>query len=105
MIVWDSEHAQAGYAYLSANAGALRLLVPAKIEHMIPEMKTGNRVEIEVEGETMMIFFDDGTDTPFALQMSKGQTDRAMTPGENIPFTVWTKTGCVLRLTAKIILL
>ncbi len=38
---WQSVQAQAGYVYLSWNAGAARLLVPDAAKHLLREMRGG----------------------------------------------------------------
>ena len=43
---WDSDHAKAGYFYLSWNAGAGRLLVPDSQKATLREMKGAREVII-----------------------------------------------------------
>lgn len=43
---WNSEHAVAGYCYLSWNAGAARLLVPALREQWLKEMSGAKYVVV-----------------------------------------------------------
>ncbi|EHX0618403.1 hypothetical protein K1242_004281 [Escherichia coli] len=38
---WQSVQAQAGYVYLSRNAGAARLFVPDAAKHLLREMRGG----------------------------------------------------------------
>ena len=93
---WDSEHASAGFCYLSANAGALRLLVPEAAEGLLAEMRTGKRVLLEPSISSpgcIDIVFDDGTDEPFALAIDRQQIDRALTPATNVRFVIWTQRG------------
>lgn len=102
---WDSDHARRGLAYLSGNAGALRLLLPAAIESMLAEMRTGKRVLIEpsiVQPSAIDVVFDDGTDSPFALTIDRRQCDRALAPGKGIPFAVYTQAGLQLELAATV---
>ncbi|END9375625.1 hypothetical protein ABMH76_004694, partial [Escherichia coli] len=43
---WQSVQAQAGYVYLSWNAGAARLLVPDAAKHLLREMRGAEYVII-----------------------------------------------------------
>lgn len=102
---WDSEHAARGLCYLSANAGALRLLVPSAAGDMLADMRTGKRVTIEPSAHAaglIDIVFDDGTDAPFALAIDPQQIDRPLASGRGVPFTVWTRAGLQLSLTAEV---
>jgi hypothetical protein len=108
---WQTEHANVGMCYLSANAGALRLLVPEAAQGMLAEMKTGHSVTIEeslhAPGQCWDIVFEDGSESPFSLAIDKKQLDRPLTPGKGVPFTIWTEGGLVqmpklLRATIKI---
>lgn len=82
---WESELALAGYFFVTANAGCLRVLVPPMHENSIEEMRTGKRVLIEpsiYEPRVALDFvFDDGTETPFTLSISKEMMDRKLQPG------------------------
>ena len=99
---WQTPHAAAGYAYLSGNAGALRLLVPPPLEpHIVPDMAPAKRIIIERAGADMLcITFDDATDAPFRLDMSLLQTDRKFSAGKDIPFLVYTRAGLALEFRA-----
>lgn len=46
---WQSVQAQAGYVYLSWNAGAARLLVPDAAKHLLREMRGAEYVIISRE--------------------------------------------------------
>lgn len=102
---WQSEHAERGLLYLSANAGAWRLLVPSAASDMIAEMRTGKSVTIEpsiqVPGRCWDVVFEDGSDSPFAVAIDKQQVDRKMEPGACI-LSVWTRAGKVLELPCTI---
>lgn len=82
---WESEMAHAGYFFVTANAGCLRVLVPQMHEESIEEMRTGKRVLIEpsiYEPRVALDFvFDDGTETPFTVSISKEMMDRKLQPG------------------------
>lgn len=97
---WQSEPAGRGLCYLSGNAGAWRLLVPAAAENLLAEMRTGTRVTIEPSIRAAGAFdvvFEDGTDSPFSITLDKRMIDRAMTSGQ-CAFTVWTARGLELDL-------
>lgn len=97
---WQSEHALRGYVYMSANAGAWRLLLPAASAAQLPEMKTGKAVLIEKNsagGNAWDIVFEDGTDSPFCVTLGQAQFDRAVTPGQ-CRLLVYTPDGLQLDL-------
>ena len=103
---WDTLHAQQrGLCYLSGNAGALRLLVPAAAAHMLAEMRTGKSVTIEPSISTpgcMDVVFEDGSQSPFFIAIDRRQVDRALEPGKKIPFVVYTPAGEQMRLQATV---
>jgi hypothetical protein len=103
---WNTKQADAGLVYLSANAGALRLLLPSKIGGHLDEMRTGKRVLIEPSMQTPRthwdLIFDDGTPSPFFVSISSRQMDRGMTAGTGVPFSVWTSRGKELEFKAEI---
>lgn len=102
---WESDHAMGGLCYLSANAGTWRLLVPDMAESMLPEMRTGKRVNIERslhDSRCWDVVFEDGTDSPFSVAIDKRQTDRAMVSGR-CQLSVWTRLGgLVLQLPCSV---
>ena len=117
---FDHPMAKAGVFYLSCNAGALRLLVPDLKASWIDEMKTGNRVEIEIEPnilENMVgiiqgdiagrdlykIFFEDDTGQPFCVQMGSDQCDRMLGKTSRCNFFVYTREGQQLSFKCKIL--
>lgn len=86
---WQSEYNARGLAYLSANAGALRLLIPTSaVADWLPEIKTGRRVLIEPPARAgypqhVDIVFDDGTDSPFSVCLDRSrQIDRVLEDGQ-----------------------
>ena len=103
---WNSEHARSGLCYLTANAGALRLLVPRAAAGMLEEMRTASSVTIENSisepGKCVDIVFEDRTDAPFALALDLALVDGRLTPGVGVPCTVWTEHGRQLALLATI---
>lgn len=96
---WQTEQAQHGLCFLTANAGTWRLLVPPKTEYAIPEMRTGRRVTIEnslLEPQRCWdIVFQDGTDAPFSVTLDRQLVDRPLKPGK-CQLTVWAEHGKVL---------
>lgn len=82
---WETELALAGYFFVTANAGCLRVLVPPMHENSIQEMRTGRRVLIEpsiYEPRVALDFiFDDGTKNPFTLSIERAMMDRRLQPG------------------------
>lgn len=102
---WATEHAKKGLCFLSTNAGAIRLLVPEAARGYLEEMKTGKRITIEKslhDSRCVDIVFEDGTDMPFFLAIDKQQIDRALSPGKNVTFAVWTEHGKELQFKAVI---
>jgi hypothetical protein len=101
--------------FLSANAGALRLLVPDSWVLSIPEM-TDNVQNVVVSKNqfperglfAVEILFDDGSVTPFSIQLSINQTDCLLADlGSSgpVPLLVYVNHGgplCVLRMSAHI---
>lgn len=94
---WSTDLAARGFCYLSWNAGAARLLLPAAQAPLLEEMQTGKDVVLscgpwpEQKRDGIEILFDDGSENPFALHLDQRQSDR--TP-DTIPlapfhFTVW----------------
>lgn len=102
---WETDEAQAGYCYLSQNAAALRLLVPEARRDWLPLIMTGKKVTIE--GSVLIrgcfdIVFEDGTDAPFCIALSRGLMDCALWKTKSVPFTVWNESGLVKSFVAKI---
>ncbi len=79
---WDTEHAARGFCYVTANASALRLLVPDASRSIVAEMKTGIHCEISVGDGVYSLLFEDGSDDPFVLALDTKQFDRVLTPGK-----------------------
>lgn len=85
---WQTEYNDRGLAYLSANADALRLLIPmSAVADWLPEIKTGKRVLIEPPARAgypnhIDVVFDDGTDSPFSICLDRTrQVDRTLGDG------------------------
>lgn len=99
---WTSEYAKNGLVYVSVNAGAARLLLPRAMEANLPDILCAKEVVISFAGQfdplresSIEIMFDDGTESPFCLFISRGQCDRweSVSAAESIDFSVWTEKG------------
>ena len=110
---WNHELAQAGYLFLSWNAGAARLLVPDSQKPMLREMKSVKYVVLSrgpllVNGrgviEGLELLFEDESNNPLVLMMEMEQS--ALIPsdlaqGANFTLIVYTRGGEKLRLPGK----
>jgi hypothetical protein len=99
---WQTEMAKKGGFFLSANAGAFRLLVPSSFVAEIEEFETAKDIILtrgfwpESRGDAMEILFDDGTDNPYSLHLSQSQLDRwpsSTDIGRTFEFSAWTNHG------------
>jgi hypothetical protein len=99
---WASEHARAGFFYLSGNAGVWRLLVPTTYAHaLLAEIKTATHVVLEQSQRTadcVDVVFEDGTDTPYVVTIDKKQSDRGLGPSGPCRVAIWTAEGKQLEL-------
>jgi len=80
---WRSELAAAGKFYCSVHAGAIRLLVPSAQRASIEEMRAAQYVVLSRGPwpdrgllEAVELLFEDGSEEPFALQLSPESLDR-----------------------------
>lgn len=79
---WESEHALAGKLYVSVNAGAIRVLLPASIRPVLNELRAaeyailsrGPWPEAKAE-DAVEILWEDHTDSPFAWQLTAASFD------------------------------
>ncbi|MGV7078513.1 hypothetical protein ACWA5Z_06865 [Testudinibacter sp. P80/BLE/0925] len=85
---WESEFNSRNLVYLSANAGALRLLLPQRFSQTyLSEILTGKKVVIEKSMQIIDplyadIVFEDGSSNPFAVTFEQmKQADRTLEPG------------------------
>lgn len=81
---WTSEHAKAGYCYLTWNAGAARILIPDAVKHLLRDMKGATEV------------MEDGSDEPFCLHLVAEQCDRLIPEtdqGGGITVIAYTRGG------------
>ncbi|MBN9032568.1 MAG: hypothetical protein BGO05_24615 [Rhizobiales bacterium 63-7] len=93
---WTSDYAARGLAYLSWNAGAARLLVPAIKRTWLKEMQGAESVIVSIGPwsaargkDGIELLFEDHSNSPFALHLSQEQTDRVLPAGEHgASFTV-----------------
>lgn len=102
-----AKYGKGGLAYLSGNAGAWRLLLPANhANEWMEEMKTGKFVLIERSIRTaghIDLVFDDGSKEPFSLTIHRQhQVDRKLENGE-YPFIIYAAgLGMTHKMTCKI---
>lgn len=98
---FEHELADKGLFFLSANAGAVRLLMPHLQLKALPDMKAAKSVVLTTgrmqgaEPVMLEIMFDDETDSPFALYLSvPQQVDLLPAPTEqDFPFIVYGPEG------------
>lgn len=100
---WDSEHARAGYFFLSWNAGAARLLVPDVQKPMLREMRSAKEVIVsrgpwrEQDGRNAIeLLWEDDSDEPFCLHLVAEQCDRMLpetNQGGGFVVAAWTRAG------------
>ncbi len=108
---WDSDHAKAGYCFLSWNAGAARLLLPDALKPSLREMRSACYVIIsrgpwiEHGGrDALELLFEDKSDSPYCLHLVAEQTDRLLpedNQGGGFVVTVWMRGGEKLRVPGK----
>ncbi|WP_338807027.1 hypothetical protein V8U11_08180 [Pseudomonas chlororaphis] len=108
---WDSAHAARGYAFLSWNAGAGRVLLPDALAPALPDMRAARYVIVSLgpwleQGarEAWELLFEDGSDAPYCLHLVAEQSDRRLPDtdqGGGFVITVWTRDGEQLRLPAR----
>ncbi len=101
---WKSEYATEGKLYFSINAGCIRMLVPEKMEHIIPEIKTGKKIILsrgawpeQGRDDSFEILFDDYSDNPFVLHVGTEQWDMIPKKEKGWEFAVWTRERNVLQ--------
>ena len=100
---WDSEHAKAGYLYLSWNAGAGRLLIPDSQKPMLREMRSAREVIIsrgpwadQGGRDALELLWEDDSDSPFCMHLVAEQTDRLLPDtdqGGGFVIAAWTRYG------------
>ena len=100
---WDSEYAQAGYFFLSWNAGAARLLMPDSQKGSLRHMRGAKEVIVSrgpwiAQGgrDAIELLWEDGSNRPFCLHLVAEQCDRilpATDQGASFVVAVWTRSG------------
>jgi hypothetical protein len=100
---WTSEQARAGFLFLSINAGAFRLMVPAAQEAQIAEMRTAKEVIVSRgpwpdrgRHDALELLFEDFTASPYSIHLGTDQCDRLPVPADRHKehtFTIWTSAG------------
>jgi hypothetical protein len=108
---WTSPQAEAGFFYLSWNAGAARLLVPAEQKATIRDMLTAEFCIVsrgpwaERDGQTAFeLLFEDHSDAPFSITLLTEQSDRLIPErdqGAGFDVVLWTATGMKGRLPGR----
>jgi len=96
---WGSEFAQKGYFFCSFNAGTARLLIPDSRVDELPEMATSKLIVLtrgtwNRKKDALEILFDDGSDEPYSMHLSKDQLDRLIPVSDNgrdLTFSAWSR--------------
>jgi hypothetical protein len=97
---WSTEHAARGLAYVSINAGALRLLLPEQIAPQTIVAARAARYAVLSRGpwsdhggrEGLELMLEDGSAEPWCLHLDARQCDRrwpASDDGRALPLTLW----------------
>lgn len=84
---WGSAIEEAGKIWISANAGAIRVMVPRVMRRIIEDMRTAKYVICsrgpwpdQGREDAMELLFDDETDSPFSLHVGPESVD--LFPGD-----------------------
>lgn len=96
---WGSPHERAGKIHCSCNAGAIRVLLPRSMAHLVDEMSTARHIVVsrgpwpeEAKEDAVELLFDDGSESPFALHL--GAESWALLPGDpgagSWSLSIWT---------------
>lgn len=98
---WETDAARAGKLFVSLNAGAFRVLIPAAVEYLVQEMKTAKEVLIyagpwpaQKKDLAFELVFDDRSDSPFAIHLSTESFDRLPAASDYLEewiCSVWTQ--------------
>lgn len=91
---WTSDYARAGKLFASTNAGAVRLLLPPDYSELVREVR-GAEYAVLSRGpwpeaglnEAVEIMWEDNSDSPYALHLSKESFD--LLPAEPEPGKEW----------------
>lgn len=88
---WDTPHAQRGYAYLSLNAGAYRLLMPQSLHSVVADITSSEIREVVISRgawpevgrpDGIEVMFDDRTNDPISVHILTEQVDRLPLPSD-----------------------
>jgi hypothetical protein len=97
---FETEQAKAGKFFVSVNAGALRLLIPAAHVQIVEEIEKAEYAILsrgpwpaEGQAEAVEILFEDHSDSPFALHLSRSSFD--MLPAKPQAGKHWRLTAWV----------
>ncbi len=104
---WRTAHARKGLLYLSINAGAIRVLVPERTEHMLRDLPPAGRPvtlgSATWQGRaTYVLQWDEAAETglaPYSIDVDRAQCDRAidteagMDAGRIVPLVWYVPVG------------
>lgn len=96
---WGTPHAEAGYVYVSVNAGTVRLLVPpAAPPDLLPALRAAKTVAIGLAGlararRLVIEIVDTTPDDPYVLDMDPQQCDRGLPASEAGDPVPWVAYG------------
>jgi hypothetical protein len=89
--------------FLSVNGSTARLLIPDSKVDEIPKMVTAKQIILsrgpcwpEMDKEAIEIIFDDGSRTPYSIQLAEEQIDHlipALMQGRDFRFSAWKKNA------------
>jgi hypothetical protein len=106
---FESEHAQRGYFFVSTNSRCFRVLLPEPlVASVLPEMQTGKSVDIVRTARGLVIWFNDGSQSPYRIEVSNEQCDRLPPASDvgrdDVTLAVWTEgPRKLLELPAKLV--
>ncbi len=94
---WSTPHADAGYLYVSINAGAIRVLVPAATAYLLDELPpVGTPCEYRQGARICSIILLDDPADPHAIEVDAQQVDRrllASDVGRTVPLLWYVQGG------------
>lgn len=85
---WQSDHARRGYAYLSVNAGAVRLLIPRSLQEATEAIRDARAARVQIAGacrgdyRPIHVVLDDDSAAPYCLTLDVRQCDRTLPVSE-----------------------
>lgn len=76
---FESQASKSGGVYLTWNAGECRMLIPSSKEEMIlSEISSAYAVDLEVKGDQIYMWFDDGQPQQYCVAISVHMSDRVI---------------------------